>query len=104
MPVFEYKCQECGEEFEELVFGQNPDVACVKCNSKKVKTEKRPFMWSFHTVAGTDGLRLAAKLMPNDSKKKSSPWPKISVWKNSVLLLVIKELMTFLESIWNTLA
>ncbi len=37
MPVFEYKCQECGEEFEKLVFGQNHDVACVKCNSKKVK-------------------------------------------------------------------
>ena len=37
MPIFEYKCQECGEEFEKLVFGQSTDVACVKCDSKKVK-------------------------------------------------------------------
>ncbi|MEW6715290.1 MAG: zinc ribbon domain-containing protein [Nitrospirota bacterium] len=43
MPVFEYKCQECGEEFEELVFGQNPDVVCVKCNSRKVKKKLSVF-------------------------------------------------------------
>lgn len=43
MPIFEYKCQECGEEFEELVYGQNPDVTCVKCNSKKVKKKLSVF-------------------------------------------------------------
>lgn len=36
MPIFEYKCNDCGEEFEELVSGQNPDIACIKCNSKNI--------------------------------------------------------------------
>jgi putative FmdB family regulatory protein len=36
MPVYEYKCNDCSEEFEKLVSGSNPDVACPKCNSKNI--------------------------------------------------------------------
>jgi putative FmdB family regulatory protein len=36
MPIFEYKCNVCGEDFEKLVFG-NKEVNCPKCNSKEVK-------------------------------------------------------------------
>jgi putative FmdB family regulatory protein len=36
MPIFEYKCNECSEDFEKLVFGSSPDVSCPKCNSKNV--------------------------------------------------------------------
>jgi putative FmdB family regulatory protein len=36
MPIYEYKCDECPEEFEKLVSGTNPDVSCPKCGSKKV--------------------------------------------------------------------
>ncbi len=32
MPIFEYKCADCGEEFEELVFGDDKP-ACPKCSS-----------------------------------------------------------------------
>jgi putative FmdB family regulatory protein len=35
MPVFEYKCNECGYEFEKLVFGQQ-EVECSKCKSNNV--------------------------------------------------------------------
>jgi len=49
MPVFEYKCQKCGEEFEELVLGKNPDVVCVKCHSRKVK--KKPSVFG---MSGTE--------------------------------------------------
>lgn len=35
MPIYEYKCQECGNEFEELVFNQEATVACPKCGSEK---------------------------------------------------------------------
>ncbi|MDP2753767.1 MAG: zinc ribbon domain-containing protein, partial [Nitrospirota bacterium] len=27
MPIFEYKCKSCGEDFEKLVFG-NKEVSC----------------------------------------------------------------------------
>jgi putative FmdB family regulatory protein len=37
MPIFEYKCEDCGEEFEQLVSGKNPKVICLKCSSKNLK-------------------------------------------------------------------
>lgn len=35
MPIFEYKCQECGQEFEELVFDRDECPPCKKCGSAK---------------------------------------------------------------------
>lgn len=38
MPIFEYKCPDCGNEFEELVFGSKVP-ACPECgagNSEKL--------------------------------------------------------------------
>jgi len=36
MPIYEYECQSCGEDFEKLIFG-NQGVLCPRCNSKKIK-------------------------------------------------------------------
>lgn len=36
MPIFEYKCDDCGEVFEELVSGQTESVPCSKCKSDNV--------------------------------------------------------------------
>jgi len=36
MPLFEYKCVDCGYKFEELVCGQ-PQVACPACQSVNVE-------------------------------------------------------------------
>ena len=36
MPIYEYKCNECQNEFEELVSGQNDLPPCPKCGSAKV--------------------------------------------------------------------
>lgn len=36
MPIYEYKCQGCGHEFEKIVkIGETPD--CPGCNSSKVE-------------------------------------------------------------------
>lgn len=35
MPIYEYHCEDCGEDFERLVFGnETPECSC--CCSKKV--------------------------------------------------------------------
>ncbi|MBI4697542.1 MAG: zinc ribbon domain-containing protein [Nitrospirae bacterium] len=37
MPIFEYKCEGCGNEFEKLVYGSSAEVSCPKCTSKNIK-------------------------------------------------------------------
>jgi|YNPNPStandDraft_1061719.scaffolds.fasta_scaffold79732_2 putative FmdB family regulatory protein len=39
MPIYEYRCTECGEEFEKFVRSMTAEVevACPKCGSPKVE-------------------------------------------------------------------
>lgn len=38
MPIYEYQCQECGNEFEALVsMNASENPACPKCDAKKVR-------------------------------------------------------------------
>ncbi len=37
MPIFEYKCNECGEEFEKLIMRKDAEIECPKCGAKNVK-------------------------------------------------------------------
>ena len=38
MPIFEYRCEECGHQFERIVFRSDVDVSCPICRSER--TEK----------------------------------------------------------------
>jgi len=42
MPIFEYKCNVCEEDFEKLVFG-NQAVRCPKCASDNIKKKMSAF-------------------------------------------------------------
>ncbi|WP_203472487.1 FmdB family zinc ribbon protein [Dissulfurispira thermophila] len=42
MPIFEYKCDKCGYEFEKLIFG-NTKVACPECGAENVKKKLSVF-------------------------------------------------------------
>lgn len=42
MPIFEYKCNKCGEDFEKLVFGTQT-VICPKCRSGDIKKKMSTF-------------------------------------------------------------
>jgi putative FmdB family regulatory protein len=35
MPIYEYKCNKCSEDFEMLVFGKK-SIVCPKCKSEEV--------------------------------------------------------------------
>ena len=37
MPIYEYRCLKCEEDFETLVFRSNDEVACPHCKGEKVK-------------------------------------------------------------------
>lgn len=37
MPIFDYKCEDCGATFEELVPSSDSKVACPKCESDKTR-------------------------------------------------------------------
>ncbi len=37
MPIFEFHCQSCDQNFEKLVFGSDPEVECPRCGQTKVE-------------------------------------------------------------------
>jgi putative FmdB family regulatory protein len=44
MPIYEYRCQDCGETTEALVsVNAKADVACSKCGSRKLEKKLSTF-------------------------------------------------------------
>jgi putative FmdB family regulatory protein len=43
MPIYEYHCPRCDEDFEELVRNKDEKVVCPKCNCKKVSKKMSVF-------------------------------------------------------------
>ena len=37
MPIYEYRCLKCNDQFETLVLGSNDKITCPKCNGKKLE-------------------------------------------------------------------
>lgn len=54
MPVFEYKCRDCGFEFDELVFGER-EISCPECDSKKVEKKISAFASGSSAEGGSQG-------------------------------------------------
>ena len=36
MPIYEYQCDECGHDFEELVMSSEETISCPSCHSEQV--------------------------------------------------------------------
>jgi len=45
MPIYEYRCEDCGTQFEKLVrrMSDAPDVECPSCGKNHVKQELSVF-------------------------------------------------------------
>ena len=54
MPIYEYKCPDCGHEAEELVKMSDPDPPCPECKAeeKDVLMEKAVSKGSFKLQGG----------------------------------------------------
>lgn len=50
MPIYEFACEQCGKEFERLVFGSVTEaVTCPACGSDRTRKQ-----FSVFSSAGTD--------------------------------------------------
>lgn len=43
MPIYEYDCEKCANEFEQLVFDRQAPVKCPACGSSKVNKKMSIF-------------------------------------------------------------
>jgi len=63
MPIFEYRCAECGHQFEMLVRGET-HTACPECGA--TQTEKLFSVPAAH-VPGTGSLPVTSSCPPSDA-------------------------------------
>lgn len=55
MPIFEYVCSQCSNEFETLVRASSPQVECPKCHSTELRKKLSAFAAPSHASgAGAD--------------------------------------------------
>jgi putative FmdB family regulatory protein len=43
MPIYEYICEDCKEQFEKIVINKQQEIACPKCSSKKAAIQLSVF-------------------------------------------------------------
>ncbi len=52
MPIFEYTCQDCGTQFEEIILSEDETVVCKQCGS----TNTAKLMSRCRVKAGSAGI------------------------------------------------
>ncbi|WP_353740518.1 FmdB family zinc ribbon protein [Desulfoferrobacter suflitae] len=69
MPIYEYRCKQCRNEFEALVWSERDErtICCPQCQGKDLGRILSPFC----TSSGADGLASASSLCGPSSSKFS---------------------------------
>ncbi len=65
MPIYEYQCRDCGEEFEKLLFGPR-QVRCPRCESEDVRKK-----FSLFGMSGVEKAAAGASCSTCSSKRSS---------------------------------
>ena len=60
MPIYEYRCDDCGKQFEKLVRASAPKVACPGCGGEKLEQQYS----TFSAQMGSGGSAAAAPCGP----------------------------------------
>jgi putative FmdB family regulatory protein len=60
MPIFEYKCQDCGTRFEKLVRRTGDEVLCPSCGQSHLNQE----LSTFAAHAGGSGKKADVPMCP----------------------------------------
>ncbi|HID11247.1 MAG TPA: zinc ribbon domain-containing protein [Candidatus Latescibacteria bacterium] len=59
MPIYEYRCSDCGANFEELVLSRNTEsVRCPQCSSTEVR--RKPSVFGLKVQGGASTSSCAA--------------------------------------------
>ena len=58
MPIYEYRCEDCGTKFEKLVrrSPDAPEIECPSCGQKRLKQELSTF--AAHANGGTKSAEM----------------------------------------------
>jgi len=59
MPIFEYRCQDCGAQFEKISYAAKTKIHCKKCSSPRVEK-----LLSVFAVSGASREGLPAESGP----------------------------------------
>ena len=43
MPIFEFHCRDCQDDFEKIVLGSDAKIKCPRCESSKVRKKLSSF-------------------------------------------------------------
>jgi putative FmdB family regulatory protein len=66
MPLYEYRCQNCGHLFEEFVrFGQEPELKCPQCGSTDAQKAFSLFGTSGSSTGSSSAESAAAACAPS---------------------------------------
>jgi putative FmdB family regulatory protein len=52
MPIYEYICDDCKNEFEKIVINKQQEIACPKCASKKATIQLSVFATANGSASG----------------------------------------------------
>jgi putative FmdB family regulatory protein len=64
MPIFTYKCKDCGEVFDFLMLNKSEKPKCTKCGSKKLEKQFAAF-----------GVKMGASSSTNSSSCPTGTCP-----------------------------
>ncbi|MGA1867972.1 MAG: FmdB family zinc ribbon protein [bacterium] len=53
MPIFEYICHSCENEFEKIVFNSSAQIICPRCGSDKI--QKKLSAFAFKSTRSSSG-------------------------------------------------
>ena len=57
MPIYEFTCEKCQHDFEELVLSRSETISCPECGGTKVERAMSVFSFSsagsYHSSAGS---------------------------------------------------
>lgn len=71
MPLFDYRCKQCGHEFEDLVLNDGERILCPNCESVSVER----ITVSLFNCTGVN-LTRQLKMDSEDRMKKGKEWMK----------------------------
>jgi len=65
MPLYEFRCEECGTFFEKLVSHIDSPVTCIQCQSKRVKKQFSVFAARVADAKGGDSPSESCNTCPS---------------------------------------